>query len=188
MTGHGAQEIARQIRSRRVSALVAVPKILEVLRDFVVASISGGQRSQARARTLAAAMVAIPPRASPARLEILGVHFRRRAACAGCRAVLVEARVSGRARLRAHGNRADRHAQPSLSCSQRNRREAARRRRSQNRRRRRGAGARRQRDHRILSARPKRPRRYSKTAGSIRATSGISTPKAICRFAAARRK
>ncbi len=36
MTGHGAQEIARQIRSRRVSALVAVPKILEVLRDFVV--------------------------------------------------------------------------------------------------------------------------------------------------------
>jgi long-chain acyl-CoA synthetase len=35
MTGHGAQEIARQIRTRRVSALVAVPKILEVLRDFV---------------------------------------------------------------------------------------------------------------------------------------------------------
>jgi long-chain acyl-CoA synthetase len=31
----GAQEIANQIRSRRVSALVAVPKILEVLRDLV---------------------------------------------------------------------------------------------------------------------------------------------------------
>ncbi len=30
-----AREIARQIQSRRVSALVAVPKILEVLRDFV---------------------------------------------------------------------------------------------------------------------------------------------------------
>ena len=31
----GAREIARQLQSRRVSALVAVPKILEVLRDFV---------------------------------------------------------------------------------------------------------------------------------------------------------
>ena len=35
IAGTGAQEIARQIHSRRVSALVAVPKILEVLRDFV---------------------------------------------------------------------------------------------------------------------------------------------------------
>jgi len=35
ITGTGAQEVARQIHSRRVSALVAVPKILEVLRDFV---------------------------------------------------------------------------------------------------------------------------------------------------------
>ncbi|MBZ5602431.1 MAG: AMP-binding protein, partial [Acidobacteriia bacterium] len=30
-----AQEIVRQVRSRRISAIVAVPKILEVLRDFV---------------------------------------------------------------------------------------------------------------------------------------------------------
>ena len=35
IAGTGAQEIARQIHSRRVSALVAVPKILEVLRDFI---------------------------------------------------------------------------------------------------------------------------------------------------------
>ena len=35
MTGTSAQEIARQVRSRRVSAIVAVPKILEVLRDLV---------------------------------------------------------------------------------------------------------------------------------------------------------
>jgi len=35
ITGTGAQEIVRQIHSRRISALVAVPKILEVLRDFV---------------------------------------------------------------------------------------------------------------------------------------------------------
>jgi len=35
MTGTSAQEIARQVRSRRISAVVAVPKILEVLRDLV---------------------------------------------------------------------------------------------------------------------------------------------------------
>jgi long-chain acyl-CoA synthetase len=32
----GAHEVARQIRTRKISALVAVPKILEVLRDLVV--------------------------------------------------------------------------------------------------------------------------------------------------------
>jgi long-chain acyl-CoA synthetase len=36
ISGAGAQEVVRQIHSRRISALVAVPKILEVLRDFVV--------------------------------------------------------------------------------------------------------------------------------------------------------
>ncbi len=35
MTGTSAQEIVRQIHSKRVSALVAVPKVLEVLRDLV---------------------------------------------------------------------------------------------------------------------------------------------------------
>ena len=35
MTGTSAQEIVRQIHSNRVSALVAVPKVLEVLRDLV---------------------------------------------------------------------------------------------------------------------------------------------------------
>ena len=34
MTGTSAQEIVRQIHSKRVSALVAVPKVLEVLRDL----------------------------------------------------------------------------------------------------------------------------------------------------------
>jgi long-chain acyl-CoA synthetase len=36
ISGTGAQEVVRQIHNRRVSALVAVPKVLEVLRDFVV--------------------------------------------------------------------------------------------------------------------------------------------------------
>lgn len=35
MQGTSAQEIVKQIKTRRVSALIAVPKILEVLRDFV---------------------------------------------------------------------------------------------------------------------------------------------------------
>jgi long-chain acyl-CoA synthetase len=36
ISGTSAQEVARQIQTRRVSALVAVPKILEVLHDFVI--------------------------------------------------------------------------------------------------------------------------------------------------------
>jgi long-chain acyl-CoA synthetase len=36
MTGTSAQEVARQIHSRKISAVVAVPKILEVLRDLVL--------------------------------------------------------------------------------------------------------------------------------------------------------
>ena len=36
MSGTSAQEVVRQIHLRRVSALIAVPKILEVLRDYVV--------------------------------------------------------------------------------------------------------------------------------------------------------
>lgn len=36
ISGTSAQEVVRQIHIRRVSALIAVPKILEVLRDFVV--------------------------------------------------------------------------------------------------------------------------------------------------------
>lgn len=36
VSGTSAQEVVRQIQSRRISALVAVPKILDVLRDYVV--------------------------------------------------------------------------------------------------------------------------------------------------------
>ncbi len=36
ISGNSAQEIVRQIKTRRISALVGVPKILEILRDFVV--------------------------------------------------------------------------------------------------------------------------------------------------------
>ncbi|HTS76671.1 MAG TPA: AMP-binding protein [Bryobacteraceae bacterium] len=36
LSGTGAHQIARQVKTRKISALIAVPKILEVLRDFVV--------------------------------------------------------------------------------------------------------------------------------------------------------
>ena len=36
MHGYSPHEIVRQIRSRRVSVLVAVPKILEVLRKYIL--------------------------------------------------------------------------------------------------------------------------------------------------------
>ena len=38
MRGYSPQEIVRQIKSRRVSVLVCVPKILEVLREYVLAA------------------------------------------------------------------------------------------------------------------------------------------------------
>jgi long-chain acyl-CoA synthetase len=37
MRGHNPKEIVRQVHSRRISVLVCVPKILEVLRDYILA-------------------------------------------------------------------------------------------------------------------------------------------------------
>jgi long-chain acyl-CoA synthetase len=39
MRGHNPKEIVRQIHSRRISVLVCVPKILEVLRDYIIAIV-----------------------------------------------------------------------------------------------------------------------------------------------------
>ncbi|MBC8164996.1 MAG: AMP-binding protein, partial [Bryobacteraceae bacterium] len=39
MSGYNPQEIVRQIQSRRISVLVCVPKILDVLRDYILAVI-----------------------------------------------------------------------------------------------------------------------------------------------------
>lgn len=39
MRGHNPRDIVRQIHSRRISVLVSVPKILEVLREYVVALV-----------------------------------------------------------------------------------------------------------------------------------------------------
>ena len=39
MRGHNPKEIVRQIHSRRISVLVCVPKILEVLREYIVAIV-----------------------------------------------------------------------------------------------------------------------------------------------------
>jgi long-chain acyl-CoA synthetase len=39
MRGHNPKEIVRQIHSRRISVLVCVPKILEVLREFIIQAV-----------------------------------------------------------------------------------------------------------------------------------------------------
>jgi long-chain acyl-CoA synthetase len=39
MRGHNPKEIVRQLHSRRISVLVCVPKILEVLRDYIVQAV-----------------------------------------------------------------------------------------------------------------------------------------------------
>ena len=39
MRGHNPKEIVRQVHSRRISVVVCVPKILEVLRDYIIAVV-----------------------------------------------------------------------------------------------------------------------------------------------------
>jgi len=47
MHGYSPQEILRQIRKRRVSALVCVPKILDVLREYVLQVVPEAGRATA---------------------------------------------------------------------------------------------------------------------------------------------
>jgi long-chain acyl-CoA synthetase len=44
LRGNSPQEIARQIRTRRVSVLVSVPKILEVMREYVLQAVPAAAR------------------------------------------------------------------------------------------------------------------------------------------------
>jgi long-chain acyl-CoA synthetase len=46
MHGYNPREIARQIRKRRISVLVSVPKILEVLREYVVQTVPEAVRPE----------------------------------------------------------------------------------------------------------------------------------------------
>ena len=82
MSGTSAQEVIRQIHMRRVSALIAVPKILEVLRDYVVHRFPHTTDPKLARGPWPSALVALPRSASLVRLEVLVLRLRRRAALA----------------------------------------------------------------------------------------------------------
>ena len=123
---------------------------------------------------LAAALVAIPPRPSPLRLEVLGVRRRRRAARRRARSVLGRAGLRRHSGLRAHGDGADRHAESSVRDEEGIGRQGDRRRRGEDRAGRRDPRARRERDDAATSTPPRKPRARSRTAGSTPATSARS--------------
>jgi long-chain acyl-CoA synthetase len=75
--GYNPHEIVRQVKARRISVLVSVPKILDVLADHVARLYPDVRESPAGRRGRREAMVAIPCRASPLRPEILVVRRRR---------------------------------------------------------------------------------------------------------------
>ena len=179
--GYSPHEIVRQIKSRRVSVLVCVPKVLDVLREHVVRAAPEAADADALAgKHWARRWWRYRQRASPVRLEVL-VHRRRRgAARSGARGVLAQARLRRHAGIRADGDRADRHAESSVPDVARHGRHADRRRRGQIAPGRRDPRPRRQRDVRATTTRRARRRARSRTAGSTPATSGRSIERDGC--------
>ena len=184
---YSPDDIIRQIHDRRVSVLVCVPKILEVLRDHSSAS-RPRRRSRRRRCTGRRAGGSYRARAPPVRLQVLGDRRRRGAARSRARGVLGTAGLRRHSGLRPHRDGADRHAESSVPRRRGRRRQADRRRRDQDRRRRRDPRARRERDARLLQRAGGDAQRRSATAGSTPATSASSTTRDSCASAAARRR
>ena len=80
MRGYNPAEILRQIRTRRISVLVSVPKILELLRDYLVQRFPELAQSHRYRSALAAAVVALSQSASARSAGSSGLHRRRGAA------------------------------------------------------------------------------------------------------------
>ena len=189
MRGFSPDEILRQIHGRRISVLVSVPKILEILREHVMRAVPRSRHgSRGRQDSLAAPLVALPPRPSPVRLEVLGVRRGRRAAC---RRMLEEfwSRL-GYIVIQGYGLTETApivtlnhpfHARKGTVGN------AHRRRRSEDRRRRRDPGARRERHARATTEQTSRSR-FRRRLAAHRRHRRNSTPRAGCRFGAARKK
>ena len=111
------------------------------------------RRAAARQRALHAALVAVPPRASALRVEVLELRRRRRAARSRARGVLGPARLRRDPGLRPHRDRADRQPESPVQHQQGIGRQGDRRRRGEDRGRRRDPRARRQRHQRLFRRR-----------------------------------
>ena len=77
---YSPDDIVRQIRERRISVLVCVPKILEVLRDYIIRVAPEAAEPPPRGDALGEAVVALPADPQDVRVQVLGDGGRRRAA------------------------------------------------------------------------------------------------------------
>ena len=98
---YSPDDIVRQIRERRISVLVCVPKILEVLRDYIIRVAPEAAEPPPAGHALGEAVVALPPDPPDVRVQVLGDGRRRGAARSGARGVLGPPRVPRRPGLRA---------------------------------------------------------------------------------------
>ncbi len=187
MRGFNPTEIVRQIRSRRISVLVSVPKILEMLREYIVRRFPELERLPETKSRWPILLVAIPQSSSSVRVEVLELHCRAQRRLRGAGGVLVEARLPRDPGLWADRNRSHRNAQSSVSRAQGQRRKADRGRRSENRGRWRDPGSRGERHLRLLQRSRGNRARFADGwfhTGDI----GKLDEEADSRFSAARKK
>ena len=150
MRSFNPHDIARIVKTWRVSVVVCVPKILEVLKEHALRVDPSADEHPREAAVDSGALVALSACAPHARAEVLGVRGRRGAAAVSARRLLETPRLRRHSRLRPHRDRADRHAESPVQDDERVGRHADRRRRSEDRRRRRDPRARRERHDGIL--------------------------------------
>ncbi len=133
MRGYNPAEIVHQIHSRRISVLVSVPKVLEILREYVVRRFPELERPARNEIALADPLVAVPQGSSAVRIQVLELHCRRGSAFSRSGAVLVGSRISRHPRLRPDRDGAHRCSQSSLPRAPGQRRIAHRGSRGENR-------------------------------------------------------
>ena len=119
-------EVVNTIRRERVSVLVSVPRVLQSLKQKVERDIEdSGQAEKFRQRfqscegqAFSAALVDFPRDPPAVRLEVLGVHFRRRRARQRHRRILGPAGIRRDSRLWTHGDDVADQRESSLPAGQ----------------------------------------------------------------------
>ena len=185
-------DIVRLIRARRISVLVCVPKILDVLREHVDACDPGVGGGAAGRHVDSRPLVEVPARALGIWPEVLGVRSGSRAVVVRARRVLAPDGLRGPSGLWPHRNGADRDPQPSFQVAQgRIGRRTDRRRRGADRRRRRDPRPRGERDERLLRCGLERQvpvPRSTPTDGCTPETSASAMPRGDCSSRGGRRR
>ena len=166
-------DIVRQIKSRRVSVLVCVPKILDVPARARRARDSGGAEPRRRRHLDSRRWWRYRRVHRAFGLKFWAFVVGAAPLAAGPRGVLAAAGLRRDPGIRAHRDRADRHAEPSVQDQQGIGRHADRRRRGEDRRGRRDPRPRRERHERVLRRAGPGPaaRSSTRTAGCTPATS-----------------